>query len=33
MPRTLSHVRENLHKYPRFERLADLLSRHLPELA
>jgi aminoglycoside/choline kinase family phosphotransferase len=33
MPRTLSHVRENLHKYPRFERLAGLLSRHLPELA
>jgi aminoglycoside/choline kinase family phosphotransferase len=33
LPRTLSHVRENLHKYPRFGRLAGLLSRHLPELA
>jgi aminoglycoside/choline kinase family phosphotransferase len=33
MPRTLSHVRENLHKHARFAELAELLSGHLPELA
>jgi aminoglycoside/choline kinase family phosphotransferase len=32
MPRTLNYVRENLRRYPRFERLAGVLSRHLPEL-
>jgi aminoglycoside/choline kinase family phosphotransferase len=32
MPRTLNYVRENLRRYPRFARLADLLSSHLPEL-
>lgn len=32
IPRTLRHVRENLHKYARFGRLADVLSRHVPEL-
>ncbi len=33
IPRTLSHVRENLHKYSRFGRMAELLAGHLPELA
>jgi aminoglycoside/choline kinase family phosphotransferase len=33
MPRTLRYVRENLHKYPRFAPLAELLAGHLPELA
>jgi len=32
MPRTLNYVRENLRRYPRFGRLADLLSSHVPEL-
>ena len=32
MPRTLNYVRENLRRYPRFDRLGDLLSTHLPEL-
>jgi aminoglycoside/choline kinase family phosphotransferase len=32
MPRTLNYVRENLRRYPRFGRLAELLSAHLPEL-
>jgi aminoglycoside/choline kinase family phosphotransferase len=31
MPRTLNYVRENLRRYPRFGRLAELLSAHLPE--
>ena len=32
MPRTLNYVRENLRRYPRFGRLAELLSAYLPEL-
>jgi aminoglycoside/choline kinase family phosphotransferase len=32
MPRTLNYVRENLHRYPRFERLGGLLAEHIPEL-
>ncbi len=32
MPRTLNYVRENLRRYPRFSRLADLLASHVPEL-
>ena len=32
MPRTLNYVRENLKRYPRFDRLADLLSTHVTEL-
>ena len=32
MPRTLNYARENLRRYPRFARLAELLSRHVPEL-
>ncbi len=32
MPRTLNYVRENLRRYARFGRLADLLSSHVPEL-
>jgi aminoglycoside/choline kinase family phosphotransferase len=32
IPRTLNYVRENLKRYPRFGRLADLLSTHLSEL-
>lgn len=32
MPRTLNYARENLRRYPRFERLAELLSTHIPEL-
>jgi hypothetical protein len=32
MPRTLNYVRENLRRYPRFERLGALLAEHLPEL-
>jgi len=32
MPRTLNYVRENLRRYPRFARLGELLSSHLPEL-
>jgi hypothetical protein len=32
MPRTLRYVRENLHKYERFGRLAELLAARLPEL-
>jgi aminoglycoside/choline kinase family phosphotransferase len=33
IPRTLRYVRENLHKYERFGRLADLLAARIPELA
>lgn len=32
IPRTLNYVRENLRRYPRFSRLAELLSAHLAEL-
>ena len=32
IPRTLNYVRENLKRYPRFGRLADLLSAHISEL-
>jgi hypothetical protein len=32
MPRTLRYVRTNLEKYPRFERLRDVLARHIEEL-
>jgi len=33
MPRTLRYVRTNLERYPRFERLRDLLATHIEELA
>jgi hypothetical protein len=33
MARTLRYARENLHKYTRFGRLAEILGRHVPELA
>ncbi len=33
VPRTLGYARENLHKYPRFARLTEILSRHVGELA
>ena len=32
MPRTLTYVRANLERYPRFARLRDLLADHLEEL-
>jgi N-acetylmuramate 1-kinase len=32
MPRTLRYARTNLHKYPRFERLRELLASHVEEL-
>ena len=32
MPRTLNYVRENLRRYPRFDRLGQLLATYLPEL-
>ena len=32
IPRTLNYVRENLRRYPRFGRLGELLSTHIPEL-
>jgi hypothetical protein len=32
VPRTLRYVRDNLHQRPRFERLAGILTAHLPEL-
>jgi N-acetylmuramate 1-kinase len=32
MPRTLNYVRDNLQRYPRFARLRELLTTHLPEL-
>jgi N-acetylmuramate 1-kinase len=32
IPRTLRYARVNLHKYPRFARLRDLLSAHVEEL-
>ena len=33
VPRTLAHLRRTLRAYPRFERLRELLSPHVPELA
>lgn len=33
MARTLTYARENLHKYPRFARLTEILAAHVPELA
>jgi aminoglycoside/choline kinase family phosphotransferase len=32
MPRTIRYVRDNLHRYPRFARLRELLGRHLDEV-
>jgi N-acetylmuramate 1-kinase len=32
IPRTLNYVRANLSKYPRFQRLRDLLAEHVEEL-
>jgi aminoglycoside/choline kinase family phosphotransferase len=32
MPRTLRYARENLHKYPRFGRLAGILAANVEEL-
>ncbi len=32
VPRTLAHLRRTLRAYPRFERLRELLSPHVPEL-
>ncbi len=32
VPRTLAHLRRTLAAYPRFERLRELLSPHVPEL-
>jgi aminoglycoside/choline kinase family phosphotransferase len=32
IPRTLQHVRTNLERYPRFDRLRDLLAEHVDEL-
>ena len=32
VPRTLVHLRRTLRAYPRFERLRELLSPHVPEL-
>jgi aminoglycoside/choline kinase family phosphotransferase len=32
MPRTLRYVRDTLHKYPRFGRLQELLTRYIDEL-
>jgi len=32
IPRTLNYVRENLRRYPRFGRLAELLSVHIAEV-
>ena len=33
MPRTLRYARTNLHKYPRFSRLHEILAGHIEELA
>jgi aminoglycoside/choline kinase family phosphotransferase len=33
IPRTLTHVRHNMSRYPELERLWRTLSRHVPELA
>ena len=32
MPRTLNYVRDNISRYPRFARLGEILSAHVPEL-
>ena len=32
IPRTLQHARQNLHKYPRFDRLRGLLAAYVHEL-
>ena len=32
IPRTLTYARQNLARYPRFERLRDVLATHLDEL-
>jgi len=32
IPRTLTYVRDNLHRHPRVARLAGILAAHLPEL-
>ena len=32
VPRTLAYLRRTLHAYPRFDRLRELLTPHLPEL-
>jgi hypothetical protein len=32
IPRTLTYVRDNLHRHPRVARLAEILAAHLPEL-
>jgi len=32
IPRTLNYVRENLHRYPRFDGLAGILATHLAEV-
>ena len=33
IPRTLRYLRETLHAYPRFARLLEILTPHLPEIA
>jgi aminoglycoside/choline kinase family phosphotransferase len=33
IPRTLRYVRDNVHKYPRFARLGELLAAHVEELS
>jgi aminoglycoside/choline kinase family phosphotransferase len=33
IPRTLRYARANLHKYPRFAHLRELLAAHIEELA
>ena len=33
IPRTLRYLRETLHTYPRFARLLEILTPHLPEIA
>ena len=32
MPRTLNYVRDTVRRYPRFARLGEILSHHVPEL-
>ena len=32
MPRTIKYVRDNLHRYPRFARLRELLAKHIDEV-
>ena len=33
MPRTIEYARTNLARYPRFDRLRDLLATHIVEFA